>query len=155
MKVLVLLATVQESVGDLLEPLEAQVEPADHQQRHHRPRRHSADQERGGDQDRLVDQGALGDREDHGQLPIRPDPAHLLGVEGQVVPQHAGRLLGSDLGQEGHVVGHRRALLGRDLGHQRDVVQDGGDVVDQGEQAAGGHRGARIASTSPAIMGCT
>ena len=45
------------------------------------------------------------------------DAGHLLRVEREVVAQHAG------------------GLLGRDLGQHRDVVEDGGDVVEQGEQA--------------------
>jgi hypothetical protein len=45
----------------------------------------------------------------------------LLGVERQVVAQHAG------------------GLLGRHLGQHRHVVEHGGDVVDQGEQVGSGH----------------
>jgi hypothetical protein len=44
----------------------------------------------------------------------------LLGVEGEVVAEHAG------------------GLLGGDLGHGGDVVQDGGDVVDECEQGGSG-----------------
>ena len=88
---------VQELVGDLLEALEAEVEPADHQQRRHRPRRDRADGERGRDEDQLVDEGALEDRPDDRQLALRPDAGHLLGVEREVVPEDAGRLLRGDL----------------------------------------------------------
>ena len=45
---------------------------------------------------------------------------HLLRIERQVVAQHAGRLLGGDLGENG------------------DVVENRGDVVEQ-QQEAGGH----------------
>jgi hypothetical protein len=50
----------------------------------------------------------------------------LLGVEGEVVAEHAG------------------GLLGGDLGHGGDVVQDGGDVVDQCEQGGSGQVSPRL-----------
>jgi len=49
-------------------------------------------------------------------------PEYLLRVQRQVVAQHA------------------RGLLGGDLGHDGNVIEDRGDVVEQGEQA-GGHGG--------------
>ena len=63
---------------------------------------------------------ALGHRPHHRQLAVGVDAGDLLRVERQVVAEHAG------------------GLLGRDLGQHRDVVEDGGDVVDQHEQT-GGH----------------
>jgi hypothetical protein len=38
------------------------------------------------------------------------------------------------------VAEHARGLLDRDLGHQRDVIEDRRDIVDQGKQAGSGHR---------------
>ena len=147
---LVLALPVQELVRDLLEALEAEVEAADHQERRHRPRRDRADGERGGDEDRLVDERALEDGPDDRQLPFRPDPGHLLGVEREVVPEDAGRLLRRDLREEGDVVRDRRRFLRGDLGQDRDVVEDGRDVVEEGEEAGAGHgRGMLAGPTRP------
>jgi hypothetical protein len=69
----------------------------------------------------LLMKRALGHRPDHRQFAVGLDAGDLLGVERQVVAQHAG------------------GFLGRHLGKQRHVVQHGGDVVNQCKQAAG-HR---------------
>jgi hypothetical protein len=108
-------------VGQLLDPLETQVKAAEHQQRHHRPGDEAADRQRRRHQDQLVLQRTDGDRPDHRQLALGPHPGHLLRIEREVVAEHAGSLLG----------GH--------LGHQRDVVEDRGDVIEQGKQAGSGH----------------
>jgi hypothetical protein len=68
----------------------------------------------------LVEQRPLGDRPDHGQLAVRAHAGDLLGVEREVVADHAGRLAG----------GHAR--------EQGDVVEQRRDVVDEGEEPGGG-----------------
>jgi hypothetical protein len=113
---------VQELVGQLFHAFEAQEGTADHQQDDHRRGQEGADQQRRRHQDRLVDERALGHRPHHRQLALGLHAGHLLGIERQVVAQHAGRLLGRDLGEDGN------------------IVQHGGDVVEQ-EQKAGGHGG--------------
>jgi hypothetical protein len=70
----------------------------------------------------LLSSEPLGHRPHHRQLAVGLDAGHLLGVERQVVAQHAGGLLGGHLGHGGH------------------IVQHAGDVVEQEEQA-GGHGG--------------
>jgi hypothetical protein len=60
------------------------------------------------------------DRPDHQKLAVGVNPGDLLRVKGDVIAEHAG------------------GLLGGDFGHHRDVVEHGGNVVEQGEQA-GGH----------------
>jgi len=74
-----------------------------------------------GHQDHLVDQRALGHRPHHRQFAVGVDPGDLLRVQRQVVAQHAG------------------GFLRRDLGQDRDIVEEGGDIVEQGEQAGTGH----------------
>ena len=111
---------VQQLVRQLLHALEAEEGAADHHQRDHRPGHEGAQQQRGRHQDRLVEHRALGDRPDHRKLALGIDARDLLRVEREVVAKHAG------------------GLLGGDLGHHRDVVEHGGDVVEQGEQT-GGH----------------
>jgi hypothetical protein len=106
---------VQEFVGQFLETFEAQVGAAHHQQRRDGLRQERRDRERGRHQDRLVAQRAERHRPDDRQLAVGIHAADLLGIQGQVVAQHAGR------------------LLGRDLAHQGDVVEHAGDVVDQGQ----------------------
>jgi hypothetical protein len=63
------------------------------------PGREGADGQRRRHQDGLVDQRALGHRPHHRQLAVGADAGDLLGVERQVVAQHAGGLLGGHLGQ--------------------------------------------------------
>lgn len=58
---------------------------------------------------------------DHGQFALGCHTGHLLGVQGQVIAQHPGCLLGSDLGQHGN------------------VVEDAGDIVNQSEQTGSSH----------------
>ena len=110
----------------LLDTLVAQIRPAEHQQQRHRPGQQGTDQKRRGNQDHLVEQRPAGHRPDHRQLAVGLHPGDLLGVERQVVAQHAG------------------GLLRRHLGHQRDVVEERGDVIDQCEQTATGHRHASM-----------
>jgi hypothetical protein len=112
-------------VGQLLDPFEAQVKAAEHQQRRHRPGDEAADRQRRRHQNQLVLQRTDGDRPDHRQLALGSYPGNLLRVERQIVAQYAGSLLG----------GH--------LGHQGDVVEDRGNVVDQGKQAGSGHQVSR------------
>ncbi len=117
------LRPVQELVGQLLDPLVAQVGPADHEQGQNGPGRHQADSQGRRDQDQLVAEGPLGHRPDHRQFALGAHPRHLLGIQGQVIAQDPG------------------GLARRDLGHNRDVIEDCSDVVEQGEQAGTGHGG--------------
>ncbi|MDT4886197.1 hypothetical protein FQZ97_1225190 [compost metagenome] len=97
-----------------LEALVAEEDAAEHQQRRHRPGGEGTDQQRRRHQDQLVLQRALGHRPDHRQFALGADPGHLLGIQRQVVAEYAG------------------GLLRRDLGHDRHVIQNGGDVIEQG-----------------------
>jgi hypothetical protein len=117
-----LLRRVEELVGQLLAALEAEERPADHQQGGDRPGGEPADRQRRRHQDQLVHRGALGHRPDHRQLAVRVDAGDLLRVERQVIPQHP------------------RGLLGGYLGHRGHVVEDRGDVVEEGEEACTGQR---------------
>ena len=112
---------VQELVRQLFAALVAQEQPAKHQQRQHRPGRDGTDRQCDGHQDRLVEQRSLGHRPHDRQLARGADPRQLLGVQRQVVAQHA------------------RGLLGGDLAEHRHVVEDGGDVVQQRKEAGAGH----------------
>ncbi len=115
-------AVGQEPVGQLLEALVAEKQATNHQQWRHCPGRQRADRQCRGHEDHLVDQRSLRDRPDHRQFPVGAHAGDLLSIERQIVAQHAGGLLGGDLGQHRHVVEH------------------GGDVVDQGQEVADGHR---------------
>jgi hypothetical protein len=116
---------VQELVRDLLEALEAQERAADHQQRRDRPRRHALMASAAGTRITLFTSEPLATAHTTGSSRSALHARDLLGVEREVVAQHAGRLLGGD------------------LGHHRDVVEDRGDVVDQREQAGSGQRAGR------------
>ncbi len=106
---------------ELLEALVAQEQAADHQKRRDRARHERADRECCGDQDRLVDERAFCNRPDDRQFPVGADAADLLRVEREIVAEDAG------------------GFFRRSFGKQRDVVQHAGDVVDQREEAGGGH----------------
>jgi hypothetical protein len=114
---------VEPFVGQLLDAFEAQVKAAEHEQRRHRRGQETADREGRRHEDQLVLQRTDGDRPDHRQFALGSYAGHLLGVEREIVTEDAG------------------GLLGGDLGHQGDVVEDRGDVIDQGKQAGSGHRG--------------
>ncbi|MNN63006.1 hypothetical protein D3C81_1783490 [compost metagenome] len=104
---------VQELVRQLLETLEAQVGAAQHQQRRHRPGDERTDQQRRRHQDGLVHHRALGHSPHHRDLALGTHPGDLLGIQRQVIAQHA------------------CGLFRRHLGHHRDVIEHRGDVVDQ------------------------
>ncbi|MOA03186.1 hypothetical protein D3C78_1226740 [compost metagenome] len=108
---------VQELVSQLLKTLETEEGAPQHQQRRDRPGGKRTDQQGGRDQDQLVEKRTLGDSPHHRQLPVRSNPGDLLGIQGKVITEHPS------------------SLLGRHLGHHRDVVEDGGNVINQCEQA--------------------
>jgi len=116
---LAVLSAVRELVHELLEPLVAEIDAADHQERQHGPRCQGADGQRRRDQDGLVQQGALGDRPYHRELAVGSYARHLLGVEREIVAQNAGGLLRGGLREHG------------------DVVEHGRDIVEESEQARG------------------
>jgi hypothetical protein len=91
--------------------LVAQEGAAQHQQRRDRPARHGADQQGERHEDRLVEGGSLRYCPHDRQLSLGDDAGHLLGVEGQVVTEHPGGLLGRDLRQYGDVVEQRRQVV--------------------------------------------
>jgi hypothetical protein len=128
-------------VREFFHALEAQKRPAQHEQRRHGPGGEGAHEQGRGHEDGLVHERALGHGPDHGQLAVGAHAGDLLGVERQIVAEHARRLLRRHLGEHRHVVGHGGAFLRGHLGHEGDVVEDGRDVVEQGEQAAEGHGG--------------
>ena len=106
-----LLLRMQETVRQLLEALVAEEGAAEHEQRRHQPRREGTDDQRRGHEDGLVDERALGHRPDHRQFAVGAEAGDLLRVQRQVVAEHPGGLLRSELGQQCH------------------VVENGGDVV--------------------------
>jgi len=120
---------VQPAVGELVAALVAEERAAQHQQRQHQPRHDQADHERRRDDDRLVAQRALGHRPHHRQLALGLDPGDLLGVQREIVAEHAG------------------GLLGRGAGEDDDVVEDERDVVEEREEARG-HRSPTVATSA-------
>ena len=136
----IFLGRMQEFVGQLLATLKAQKGAADHEQRRDSPGNEGADEQRRRHEDDLVDQRALGHGPDNGNLALGAHARDLLGVKGQVIAQHAGRLLRSHLGHDGHIVGHGHALAGRDLGHEGHVVKDRCNIVKQHQQTSTSHR---------------
>jgi hypothetical protein len=112
---------MQPLVGELFHAFETEVEAAQHQERRDRRRQQRADRQRRRHQDQLVLQRADAHRPDHRQFALGAHAGHLLRVQREVVAEHAG------------------GLFRRDLGHQRHVVEDGGNVVEQCEQAGAGH----------------
>jgi hypothetical protein len=119
---------MQPPVSQFLDPFEAQIHAAEHQQRHHCRGQEAADHQRRRYQNQLVLQRTDGDCPDHRQFALGPYARHLLGVECQIVAKDAG------------------GFLGGDLGHQGNVVEDRGNVIDQGKQAGSGHGGSRSRS---------
>jgi len=111
----------QQLVGQLLRPLKAEVGAPQHQQGGNEPGHQGTDGDGGRHQDQLVAKRSLGHRPHHRQLPLCPHAGNLLGIEGKIVPQHAGRLLGSN------------------LGHQRHVIEHAGNIIEQGQQTGSGH----------------
>jgi DNA invertase Pin-like site-specific DNA recombinase len=85
----VLRPAVEEPVRELLEALVAEIGAAQHEERRHGPRRERADGQRRRHQNGLVEEGALEDRPHDRQLAVGPEPGHLLGVEREVVAEHA------------------------------------------------------------------
>ena len=100
-------------MGQLFEALETQVGPTQHQQGRNQPRCKGADRQGRWHQDGLVEHRALGYRPHHWELALGAHAADLLGVEGEIVAEHA------------------RRLPRCDFGHGRDVVENAGDVVEQ------------------------
>ncbi len=111
----------QKLVGQLLGPLETEVGAPQHQERGDEPGHQGADGDGSRHQNKLVAKRPLGHRPHHRQLPLGAHPGDLLGVEGQIVPQHPG------------------GLLRRHLGHQRHIVEYAGNIVNQGQQTGSGH----------------
>ena len=128
----------QKAVRELFGAFKAQKSAAGHEQRRDQPRRQRADGQCGGHQNGFVHERAFGHAPDHGQLAVGPHARHLLGVERQVIAQHARRFLRGKFGEHGHVIGGGGAFAGGHLGHEGHVIQHGGNVVKQGKQA-GGH----------------
>jgi hypothetical protein len=126
-------------VEQFFSSLETQVLATEHEQRRNQPGRHRADAQRRRHQNGLVAQRAFGHRPDHRQLAGGLHTGDLLGVQRQIVAQHPSALFRGQGGHGGHVVGGGHALAGRHLGHRGDIVEQRGDVVDQEQQAGGGH----------------
>ena len=112
---------MQKLVHQLLEALKTQKGTAEHQQRRYQPGHEKTDRKGRRHQDGLVDHGAAGNREDHWQFPGRLYTGHLLGVERQIIPQNT------------------CGFLGGGFCHQGNIVQNGGDVIDQNQKAASCH----------------
>ena len=125
----IMLLVLVKQLKDLFHAFKAQKSAPHHQQRRDQPGHKGADQQRSGHQDGLVQQRALGHSPDHGQLPVGLHSRDLLGIECQIVAQHAGRLLHRHLGLCGHVIENRRTLACRGLGHQGHVVQQASNIV--------------------------
>ncbi|MNY34214.1 hypothetical protein D3C86_1685370 [compost metagenome] len=112
---------MEKLVGQFLEALEAEEGTAQHQQRRYCPGNERADGQRRRHQYQFVDERPLGHRPYHRQLAVGTHTGDLLGVQRQVIAQHACGLLGRHLGHQGHIVEYR------------------GDVVDQDQQTASCH----------------
>ena len=112
--------TMQKFVCDFFKSLETQIGTPDHQQRRDRPRRKGTDGECGWHQDCLVHERSLRHRPHYRQFAIRFHAGDLLRIEREIVAQHAGR------------------FLRRHFRHQRDIVENGGDIVEKGQET-GGH----------------
>ena len=114
-------STMGQLVPKLFAALVAKKEPAQHQKGRDRPGGQGADEQRCWHQDGLVEHGALGHGPHHGNFAFGTHAGHLLRIQRQVVAQHA------------------RGLFGRNLGQDGDVVQNGGDVVQQCQQTCSSH----------------
>ncbi len=110
----------------VFDAFEAQIKAAQHQQGRYRPGDEAADGQRRRYQDQLVLQRTDGHRPDHRQLAFGTHAGHLLCIQRQIVAEDAG------------------GFLGGNLGHQGNVVEDRGNVVDQGKQAGSGHGGVQL-----------
>jgi hypothetical protein len=113
--------TGQKLVREFLHALVAEIETAQHQQRGHEPRREGADRQGGRHEDALVDRGTLEHGPDDRQLVPGIDSGDLLRIEGEIVSEDTGGLLGGNLGQHRH------------------VVEYAGDIIEQRQQACSSH----------------
>ena len=117
LRVVVLRPAVQEAVRELLEALVAENAPPSMSNGITAHGAKALMASAAGTRMALFSREPLATAHTTGQLAVGSHAGHLLGVERQVVAQHA------------------RGLPRRDLGEDRHVVEQRGDVVDQGEQA--------------------
>ena len=106
-------------VNDLLDAFVGEVCPTQQQDGLNHPRREGTEGERRRQDEELVQEGTLGDGPQHGQLTGSREPDGFLCIDGEVVPQDAGRFFARQLRHDGHVV------------HQR------GNVVEQCKESTG------------------
>ena len=106
--------TVQKRMHQFFKSLITEKGPTQHQEWGDQCGRQSTDRQRRRHQYQLILEGSFGHPPYHGQFTLRPNPRHLLGIEGQVIPQHPSGFLGGYLGHDGN------------------VIKQGGDIVDQG-----------------------
>ena len=104
-------ATVQKLVGQLFRAFVTEKRAAQHQQRGDQPGSDHADQKRRRHQNQLVAQRPFRHSPHDWQLATGANAGDLLGIERQIVTQHARRLLGSHLGHEGNVVEQRGDIV--------------------------------------------
>jgi hypothetical protein len=95
---------MQELVRQLLDALEAEVQPAQHQQRRDGLGRQRADGQRRGTRISLLRSEPFAHRPDHRQFALGAHAGDLLRVQRQIVAEHAGGLLRRDLGHHRHIV---------------------------------------------------
>ena len=113
--------TVQEGVQQFLHAFKAEICAAQHQQRDNQRGSQPRQQKCGRNQNQLVYQRTFGHPPDDGQFPVGRYAGYLVGVQGQIVADHA----------DGFFRCH--------FGHQGDVVEYGCDVVEQGKQGCKSH----------------
>ena len=109
----VFFAVMRQAVQDFFDAFVAQVGAANHQDQRHGGRQKGAQEKGCGDDNRLVEQRAFAYRPDNRQFAARLDAGELVGIERQIVAKHA------------------CGFFGGDFGHRRDVIQQGGDVVQE------------------------
>jgi len=113
--------SVQVFVCQFFYAFKAQKSTAYHQQRGDQNRGKGADGQCQWYQNGFVAQGAYRYRPDYRQLALGLYAGYLLGVQRQVIAQYAS------------------GFLGGNLGHYGDIVQDGGNVINQHQQATTSH----------------
>ena len=133
MSVFVFIA-VQEFVQQFFHAFKTQINTADHQQGRNQRWQESGKQQCKRHQNQLIDQRAFCHRPNNRQFALGGYAGYLIGVERQIVTDHAG----------GFFCG--------DFGHHRYVVQNGGNVVQKRKERGEGHNVVRIKSNKRAII---
>ena len=116
---------MQQAMRDFFEALVTKESAAQHQERRDDPREHGAQDQCCGHHDELVERRPLEHCPHDREFALGAHAGDLLGVEREVVAQDTSR------------------FPGRDLRHDRHVIEQRGNIIEQGQQAASGHNGFR------------